>query len=513
MEANIVARSRQYSILFVDDEQSILKAIERVTFESEANCLFFNSPLQALDYIRENPVDILVSDINMPEMSGIELLAQVAEEYPEIIRMALSGMSEKDTVLDAINQGRIWGFITKPWDNDQLLNSLEQAVYLRSLILERLMLQRSVSQLSCLNQEQFDDFIGDSLAMQCVYQLISKAAPSEASVFVTGESGTGKELVAAALHKHSKRKDKPFVTLNCAAIPSELLESEIFGHAKGAFSGAHKEHEGLASKADGGTFFLDEISEMDMSLQSKLLRFIQTGRYSKVGSSQEETVNIRFVSACNRDPLAAIESGTLREDLYYRLNVIAVDMPALREREWDALLLANHFLQLFAQKEDKLIIGFDEKSEALISNYHWPGNVRQLENAVYSAVILSSEQLINSTELNNSLKLSADQLAQLIKPKKIRSKSYSTAFENAKTLAVSQVQGEAGEAVMEQAASQQHGYVADSSAVPCPIPLSQVERKAVEDAIKFCDQNVAKAAAMLEVSPSTLYRKMQQWQD
>ncbi|MBB6523070.1 sigma-54-dependent transcriptional regulator [Pseudoteredinibacter isoporae] len=507
MEPNTIARRRPYTILFVDDEQAILNAIERLTFDSDANCLFYESPLKALEKLRKDPVDIIVSDLNMPEMSGVDLLAQVASEYPETIRLAMSGMNEKETVLEAINQGRIWGYITKPWDNEELLGSLEQAIYLRSLILERLMLQRSVSQLSCLNHEGFENFVGDSLAMQCVYQIISRAAPSDASVFITGESGTGKELVAEALHQRSRRSEKPLVTLNCAAIPSELLESEIFGHVKGAFSGAVKDREGLASMADGGSLFLDEISEMDIGLQSKLLRFIQTGSFSKVGSSTMETVDIRFISACNRDPMKAIEEGQLREDLYYRLNVISVDMPPLRDREWDALLLANNFLQSYASKEDKLVVAFDEQSEALIGNYHWPGNVRQLENAVNSAVILCSEQLISAADLNNTLKLPPEELESLTR------RSMGAKPPVAAVAAIPPHSPANIDAHIDGNGAETAVLNPSRTRTDVPKPLSEVEREAVEQALAHCDQNVARAAALLEVSPSTLYRKLQQWSD
>lgn len=535
MEPTKPASRKPYTLLFVDDEQSILKAIERITIDSDAHCVFFHSPLDALAYVRSEPVDVVVSDINMPKMNGIELLATIAEEFPEVIRLALSGLSEKETVMDAINQGRIWGFITKPWDNEQLLSSLDQAIYLRGLTLERLMLQRSVNQLSCLNHERFDDFVGDSFAMQCIYQLVSRAAPSKASVFITGQSGTGKELAAQAIHQRSERKDKDLITLNCAAIPSELLESEIFGHVKGAFSGAARDREGLASMADGSSLFLDEISEMDIALQSKLLRFIQTGTFSKVGSSQIHKVDIRFISACNRDPLEAISENKLREDLYYRLNVISIDMPPLKDREWDALLLANHFLQAFAAEENKVVLGFDQSCEALICAYHWPGNVRQLSNAVQSAVILGAEQLISAAELNNSLKLPEDKLTVLCRHSIASSSSrknsvtellYTTSQElNIDKAATNHITEDTAANYVAGARSPPEQSAEETNAVrhanSALLPrerftgktLSQIEREAVEQALNHCEQNVAQAAAILGVSPSTLYRKIQQWNE
>lgn len=481
-DGNGLASSLQ--ILFVDDELSILKSLRRVTMEIEAECFFASSGAEGMSIIKDNNIDVVVSDMMMPKMSGAEFLGEVAAHYPETIRIALSGATDQQTVLDAVNQGHIWGYLNKPWDNEHLLVTLDQAIFLRRLILERLMLLRTVKRLEQFNRGHLADFIGDSTAMQPVYHIIEKAAPSSASVFITGSSGTGKEVAATAIHRLSKRSEQPLITLNCAAIPSELLESEVFGHIKGAFSGAINNRDGAATLADGGTLFLDELAEMDIALQSKLLRFIQTSSFQRVGSSKTETVDIRFVCATNKNPQQAIDDGLLREDLFYRLNVISLELPDLKEREWDALLLANHFLQVFAKTEDKLFIGFDEATEQLIHDYPWPGNVRQLENAINSAVIMSDGPLLTVADMNISLKISDSDLKNLQCSEPLRQKTISQS---------------------------QTGAAAEGSLLPVK-SLSEVEKEAIVNAMLHCGDNVSKAASLLDVSPSTLYRKMQQWE-
>jgi two-component system repressor protein LuxO len=424
--------------------------------------------------------------MKMPEMSGVEFLTEVATNSPETVRIALSGFTDQEMVMAAINDGKIWGYLEKPWDNNHLLMTLEQGLFIRQLMLERLILQQTVSGLEQFNKTRFHGFIGDSSPMQVVYHIIETAAPSSASVFITGASGCGKELAAAAIHQCSKRAEKPFIALNCAAIPNDLLESEVFGHIKGAFSGAINNRAGAASLADGGTLFLDELAEMDTALQSKLLRFIQTGTFQKVGSGKTEQVDIRFVCATNKNPQQAIKDGRLREDLFYRLNVISLDLPDLKDREWDNLLLANNFLQHFAKKEDKMFVGFSSDAEHLIHHYPWPGNVRQLENCINSVVIMTTGPLVTVTDLNQSLHLDEQQLAQYIKANQSQHQSPVTPLPPLQK--------------------------ATLTAPDCAIrPLSAVEREAVERAVDHCDGNVVKAASLLDVSPSTLYRKIQLW--
>lgn len=312
--------------------------------------------------------------------------------------------------------------------------------------------------------------------------MIESAAPSRATTFITGESGTGKELCAEAIHQKSPRAKQRFVTLNCAAIPKDLMESEIFGHVKGAFTDAISDRDGAASLADGGTLFLDEICEMNLVLQTKLLRFIQTGRIQKVGGDVEEPVDVRFVCATNRDPLQAVAQGEFREDLYYRLHVIPIHLPPLRERDNDILLLANRLLIEFAHEEGKRFRGFDDEAAKAMARYSWPGNVRQMQNVLRNVVVLNDAERVAIDMLPSNF---AGSLAPRVSIKETTTPDPRARGPEATPVAT-------GEASI--------------------IPLWRIERKAIEDAIKRCDGNIPRAAVFLEVSPSTIYRKLQSWE-
>lgn len=483
-------------ILFVDDEPPILKSLRRVVRPLNAECVFVNSGAEALQLMNENPFDVVVSDMKMPEMDGATFLAEVAKNFPEAMRLVLSGYAEDDLILSAINEGRVWGFIHKPWDDQQLIVTLQHAITTQQMMVERALLRRTVERFNRAHKEGFVSFVGNSLPMQAIYNQIERAGPSNASVFITGPSGTGKELAAEAIHKMSARQDAPFIALNCAAIPSELMESEIFGHVKGAFTGAVGARDGAASQANGGTLFLDELGEMDMSLQAKLLRFIQTGIFQKLGGSKQEKVDIRFVCATNRDPLEAIADGKLREDLYYRLNVVALHLPPLNQRENDPLLLANTFLQRFAEQENKELVGFSSDAAAVVNGYDWPGNVRQLQNCIHNVVVMSMGPLITHTDIAIALQLSKEQVDLIIQNKKQLqrpSEPHCTAL---------------GAATPHS----QTSHSAETLTLDTLLPLSEVEKNYIEQAIQLCDSNVVKAASILGVSPSTLYRKIQNWE-
>lgn len=315
----------------------------------------------------------------------------------------------------------------------------------------------------------FQGFIGHSTAMQVVYRMIEQAASSKATVFVTGESGTGKEVCAQAIHKLSLRAQKPFIALNCAAIPKDLIESEVFGHVKGAFTGATSDREGAAMLANGGTLFLDEICEMDLALQGKLLRFLQTGEFNRVGGSKTEKVDVRIVTATNRDPLAEVEAGRFREDLYYRLHVVPIMLPALRERGEDVIEIALALLTTYSAEEKKAFTGFTPEVARMLQSYDWPGNVRQLQNIIRNIVVLHDGERV-APEM-----VPAPVGGRWARPHGFKK----TDFSNASALGIR--------------------------------PLAQVEREAIEAAITACDGNVPKAAVMLGVSPSTIYRKRLVW--
>ncbi len=473
------------NVLCVDDEIEVLEALARVFRKSDFKVFTANSGGEGLEMLRQERIDIVISDLKMPEMDGNQFLRKVANTSPEVMRLMLTAFTEIDDVITAINEGRIFGYLQKPWNNRELLLVVEQAYKFKSLMSERSMLKQVVDRYQQYYKPKFEGFVGDSMAMQFVYQAIEQAAPSSASIFVTGESGTGKEVAAAAIHHLSKRSNQPFIALNCAAIPSELMESEIFGHIKGAFSGAVSNRDGAATLADGGTLFFDELGEMDINLQAKLLRFIQTGEFQKVGSSKSERVDIRFVCATNRNPIEAIQKQQLREDLYYRLNVISIDIPPLRERDSDMVQLAHHFLGQFNEIEDKSIAGFTAEAEQLIKTYPWPGNVRQLQNTMHSAVILSQSNLIEAEVLKRQLKItnmSNMAVTSTSQPAPVNSMPVETPLD----------------------------MPAQGDTI---VPLAQLERQAIERAIQQCEENVVQAASLLGVSPSTLYRKIQQWQN
>lgn len=478
-------------ILFVDDERLILSSLKRVASRVDAEILTAESGALALEILSNTPIDIIVSDMKMPEMDGIQLLEQVAKIAPETVRIMLTGCDDMSLVLSAVNQGRVWGYLQKPWDNNQLIVTLKQALQLQQVLAERTLMRRTLDQYQQYHKTKFEGFIGNSVPMQFVYTCIEQCSSSNASVFITGPSGSGKEVAAQAIHRLSKRSNGSFIALNCAAIPSELMESEIFGHIKGAFSGAISNRDGAATLADGGSLFLDEIGEMDIKLQAKLLRFIQTGCFQKVGSGKEEHVDIRFISATNRDPQIAIAEKKLREDLYYRLNVISISLPALCERGNDTIQLAENFLSHFSQLEGKVFAGFSSVAEKLISTHPWPGNVRQLQNVIHSAVVMSEGPLISDNIILQQL--NANSLVSSSMPTPVSSQKVPLSIHDGQV----------------QNAHQKNTVNYADAAI---MSLADVERNAIEQAILVCQDNIVKAASELGVSPSTLYRKIQQWQ-
>jgi len=312
--------------------------------------------------------------------------------------------------------------------------------------------------------------------MNRVFEIINKLSKVDTSVLIRGESGTGKELAATGIHQKSKRKDKPFLALNCGAIPHELMESELFGHVKGAFTGATSMREGIAAAADGGTLFLDEICEMDLDLQKKMLRFVQTGEFQKVGSSVVERVDVRYVCATNRVPFDEVKAGRFREDLYYRLYVVPIVMPPLRDRDTDILAIAEYLLESFVLKEGKEFVEFSTNAKEQILKYEWPGNVRELQNVIQQAVVLNQGSILRTAMLSLSNFVTNTSTVALITPS-----------EPAK-----------GIGAMDSLESIE--------------PLWVVEKRTIEKAIEECGGNVNKAAGLLEVAPSTIYRKLQSWE-
>ncbi|MBY0339417.1 MAG: sigma-54 dependent transcriptional regulator, partial [Acetobacteraceae bacterium] len=340
--------------------------------------------------------DVVLVDLELPDFSGFELMRRLRAEGVDADTIVVTANGSVNAAVGAMKEGA-QDFIVKPYAQARLTVTLENVLKARALAREVTKLKGQ------LNRGRFHGFIGSSPAMQGAYRTIESVAPSKASVFITGESGTGKELAAEAIHRSSPRAGKPFVALNCAAIPKDLLESEIFGHVKGAFTGATDNRVGAAQQADGGTLFLDEIAEMPLDMQVKLMRFVQTGTVQPVGSAKAERVDVRFVAATNRDILTEVEAGRFREDLYYRLYVVPIELPPLRARGEDVMQVARHFLSVFSKEEGRRFRGFDREAEGLMRSYPWPGNVRQLQNVVRNVVVLHDGEQVTRDMLPATL--------------------------------------------------------------------------------------------------------------
>ena len=468
---DLVAESKP-RVLLVEDTRSLAVVYEQYLVQDGYEVLLADCGQQALAQLLASPPPVVLLDLELPDMSGMAILQQITEQQLPCSVVVITAHGSVDVAVEAMRCGA-FDFLTKPFDGKRLCATARNAFkhqQLSSLVAQyRENFERS----------SFAGFIGASMAMQAVYRIIESAAPSKATVFITGESGTGKEVCAEAIHQCSPRRDQPFIALNCAAIPHDLMESEIFGHVKGSFTGAQGDRKGAASLADGGTLFLDEICEMDLDLQSKLLRFIQTGTLQRVGSGKVETVDVRFVCATNRDPLVEVKAGRFREDLYYRLHVIPLSLPPLRERGEDILLLARDLLLRYAKEEHKRFKDFDADAVRVLLDYPWPGNVRELQNVVRNIVVLNDRELVSKEILPPPLN--------------------------------------GGRALVVPApvpAEATHEIQTEPMPIPLPVrPLWLVEKEAIEQAIASCDGNIPKAAALLEISPSTIYRKKQGWEE
>jgi two-component system repressor protein LuxO len=479
------------TILIVEDTQSLALLYQSYLIPTGIHSYVASTGKNALDYLANNTPDLIILDVMLPDMSGMDILAQLpAEQRPKVV--ILTAHASMEVAMDAIRYGAA-DFIEKPIDAERFRITVNNALKLNSL-------SETVEKYqSKFENGRFFELIGSSAPMQSVYQIISNAANSKATVFITGESGTGKELCAKAVHQCSDRKNKPFVAINCAAIPKDLIESEVFGHVKGAFTGATSNRDGAACLADGGTLFLDELCEMDLNLQSKLLRFIQTGCFQKVGSEKLQQVDVRFICATNRDPWQEVQAGHFREDLYYRLYVIPVELPPLRERGDDVIQIAQALFEKIAKEEGRTFDGMSEQAKHYLMAYDWPGNVRQLENMIRNTVVMNSQPWIEaemfptfpqSNKSSGTIQpaFSNQSSNQTSIQSSIQHLSDKTSYINAQNIKTDTFQ---------------------SSDIE---PLWVIEKRYIEEAISACNDNVPKAAALLDVSPSTIYRKMKSWE-
>ncbi len=459
---------RRPHILVVEDDPSMVRAMRAMLAGDAYDLEVLGTGGEALAALSAHAPDLVLLDLHLPDMHGFQVLEVIRTLTPRPATVVITAESSVETAVEAMRRDAL-DFVPKPFSPARVLKTVHHA-------LESVALRREMETIDRDHgRDGFGPLVGASPAMLRVYRMIEKVASSSASVFITGESGTGKDVVARAIHDASPRVRKAFVPLNCGAIPKDLMESELFGHVKGAFTGATADRPGAARKADGGTLFLDELGEMDINLQSKLLRFIQTGDVQAVGANDYSCVNVRFICATNRDADQSVADGLLREDLYYRLNVLQIHLPPLRERGEDILTLARHFLRSFSTEEGKAFEAFDGDAEAMLMSHSWPGNVREMQNVIRRIIVLNDGETVTRSMLPQPFGRSGAPVAANTSLPAASRANRSTTSEGIR-------------------------------------PLWLVEKEAIEEAVETCAGNVVLAAAHLGINPSTIYRKRQQWQ-
>jgi DNA-binding NtrC family response regulator len=384
-------------ILVIDDEEIVLRSCRRILADEAHVVDVASDSLEGLRRVDEGAYDAVVLDIKMPGRDGIEVLREVKERHPEVEVIMITGLSEVQTAVQAMKLGA-FDYLSKPFDPDELKHVVERALERRRLMRENRELKTEIG-----TRYRFESIVGASAPMQAVFKLVAQCAPTNATVLITGESGTGKEVIARAIHHNSLRADKPFVVVDCNTLNEELFESELFGHVKGAFTGAVAAKRGLLEVASGGTVFFDEFGNVPLSTQAKLLRMIQEREFRAVGGTATLAANVRLIAATNADLQAMVAQGRFREDLYYRVNVFPIRLPALRERRADIPALAFHFLRGFCTELGKAPCQISEGAMSLLVNHDWPGNVRQLENTMQRAAILASDGTIRVAHIASVL--------------------------------------------------------------------------------------------------------------
>lgn len=378
-------------ILVVDDEAIVLRSCVRILGEGDYRVDTAGTGPEALQKMDSDAADLVILDIKMPGMDGIEVLRRIKETHPETEVIMVTGLSQIDTAVQCMKLGA-FDYLPKPFDPTQLKSVVESA-------LERQRLLRDAAENGNGRQYALESIIGTSPAMQRVYRLVAKGAPTNTTVLITGESGTGKELIARAIHHNSLRRERPFIAVDCNSLSENLLESELFGHVRGAFTGAVANKKGMFEVAAGGTLFLDEIGNITLSTQAKLLRVIQEREFRAVGDTRVQQADIRLVAATNKDLRAMADAGTFRDDLYYRINIFPIEMPPLRERREDIPALAYHFLKRYAAELGKDVRDISDGALSTLAGYDWPGNVRELENTIQRAAILTADHVIRRAHL------------------------------------------------------------------------------------------------------------------
>lgn len=517
-----MATRKKTHVLLVEDTLTLARSYIQFLRDEPYDVEHVDLGKKALEAYRTKRPDVMLLDLMLPDMDGMEVLRQIRETDPTLPVIMITAHGSVQTAVNAM-QGGAGDFLVKPFNAERLKMTLKNTLE-KSELTEIVKTYRQT-----MDADGYEGFVGSSLGMQAVYRIIDAAAPSSATVFITGESGTGKEVCAEAIRARSPRADGPMIALNCAAIPHELIESEIFGHVKGAFSGAVTNREGAAQLADGGTLFLDEICEMDPDLQAKLLRFLQTKTFRKVGGTKIEKVDVRLICATNKDPLAEVRAGRFREDLYYRLHVIPLQLPPLRERAEDIAEIAKYFLAIYSEQEGRKFQGFSQEAEDTLMSYTWPGNVRELQNVVQNVVVLNDGEIVLPEMLPPPLSTPGSQMAgmQVGDTPPINTPAEEPA---ASPQADQQLQPAAPIASNANVttASQPDTYAdgtPDFITAPRRVqranvgelsshikPLSSVERTYIEWAIELCGGNIRTAATLLGIAPQTIYRKRTAWE-
>jgi two-component system, NtrC family, response regulator HydG len=447
------------TVLVVDDEQANLDSLERIFAREGYRVLLASAGQAALEHLRATPVDVVLTDLMMPGMSGQELLRAVRAVSPDAEVVLMTAYGTVEAAVLAMKDGA-YDFLTKPLKRHAVLKSVQQAIDKRKLVQENKQLRARLAGAA-------QPIVGQSPSLRATLDVIRQAAPSSATVLLLGESGTGKELFARALHEHSPRASGPFVPINCAAIPETILESELFGYERGAFTGASQRKEGRIERAQGGTLLLDEVGELTAGVQVKLLRFLQEGEIERLGGTAAVKVDCRVVAATNQDLGARVREGKFREDLFYRLNVIEVVLPPLRDRVEDVPLLADHFIARYAAKNGKPIRGLTREAVAAMEAYPWPGNVRELEHAIERAVVLSRGEDIEVDDL----------------PEAVRSGGAARA---------------AGLA----------GLEGRTLAVPLGTTMEEIELRVIRETLRQTKGDKNLAAQLLGIAARTIYRKL-----
>jgi DNA-binding NtrC family response regulator len=447
-------------VLIVDDEESARRGLCELLTSWGYETAMAGDGQEALERIAEFSPRVIITDIIMPRLDGFQLLSHIREHYPSAAVIMLTGQGSIDAAIRSVKDEGAFYYFEKPIDTRKLQLVLKKAAEYSSARRENELLRRQLHQYGA-----FGDMVGNSPAMREIYTLIEQVAPSSASVIITGESGTGKEMVARTIHKLSPRSDQPFIAINCAAVPETLMESELFGHERGAFTGASERRLGCFELADRGTLLLDEIAEMPFVLQAKLLRVLEDKTVRRLGASRETSVDVRVIAATNKDPGKAVQAGTLREDLLYRLNVITIKLPPLRERRDDVPLLAQYLVNELSRRHNRTAQLISPRAMDVMAGYHWPGNVRELRNCIERAVVICSGEQIEERHL----------------PPNITSQEPSAPIE--------------------------------ALTIPIGIPLDEVEKRVILSTLARTDYNKTRAAEVLRISLKTLHNKLKAYRE